>query len=93
MNKYQMIIQFVPDIKEEVIDEYIEKAQKITELTRIDKWGHRRYVYKVEGNNGVNYRTYYSVCCNVLLDDETKIKIEKLFKTNDIIRVMIVRSC
>ena len=38
MNKYQMIIQFVPDIKEEVIDKHIEKAQEITQLSRIDKW-------------------------------------------------------
>ena len=38
MNKYQMIIQFIPDITEEAIDKYIAKAQRITELSRIDKW-------------------------------------------------------
>ena len=42
MNKYQMIIQFVPDIAEDAIDKYIAKVQEITELTRIDRWRNKK---------------------------------------------------
>ena len=90
--KYQVIMRFVPDISEEKVDKYIEKAEKYATLTRIDKWGKRKLAYDIRAKDKVWYGTAYTVCANATIKEIQVTKLKKLFDTEDVIKFMMVRS-
>lgn len=92
MGKYQTIIRFIPDVQETQVDELLEKAQSILEITRIDKFGYKKLAYSVRHKNKTWYNSAYTVCCNIAGDDKQISKFQKLMDVEEVIKLTILRS-
>lgn len=92
MKKYQTIIRFVPNIKEEQVEQTLEKAKEIIEMSRIDKWGYQKLAYPIRHKNRTWFNSAYTVCCNIVADLPAIKKLEELLNQEEIIKFLIIRT-
>ena len=92
MKKYQVIIRFTPDTPEETIQNTLEQAKKVAELTRIDRWEKNKLVYPIRHKNRTWYNTAITYTCNVTADEEAVRKLKRVLDKEEVIKYLIIGS-
>ncbi len=93
MNKYELLVILSAQPEDAANDALVEKVQKVVEskgvkVESVDKWGVKKYAYKINYKDEGNYVLY-----NVEADGTKLSEVQKLLNITDgVVRAMFTKK-